>query len=219
MTKKERNNLILDNRGLVGVVTLKALRLDYVKRSLGSYEDVFQVGMIGLCKAADGFDAKRKARSGPRKGKPVAFGTYAGKVIWNEIVHTAQESALVGIPSNFNRKTVPEYLNEKAKLALGVKQLDYTKACESLHDRDCHMPILQKIANNEIVDCLIRHLPQLSSRDRKVINTCFGIGVKQAPARTLVRSFKLSTQRIHQIKDSAILFLKDKMEEHGHFTY
>lgn len=65
-----KENLILDNINLIYYV-LKQLNL-YEKR-----DDYFDVGMIGLCKAADTYNTDKKA----------AFSTYAYSVIMNSVLH------------------------------------------------------------------------------------------------------------------------------------
>lgn len=69
----EQQALVADNLGLVGAVIKGSVRnINLI--GLFSYQDIFQIGCLGLCKAA--------AKHNPEKGK---FGTYAYKAIRNEI--------------------------------------------------------------------------------------------------------------------------------------
>ena len=69
-----RNELIENNLRLVWYVVQNYFKADCDE---GNGDDLFQVGCIGLVKAADGFDANRG----------IQFSTYACKCIWNEIMH------------------------------------------------------------------------------------------------------------------------------------
>lgn len=91
---KEQQLVVEQNMGLVGKVIK-----DRVHGTGWSYEDLFQIGCIGLCKAA----------ATDRGG--ACFSTYAYRLIWNEICDTlisdtrraareqlSEEPALLGTP-------------------------------------------------------------------------------------------------------------------------
>ena len=86
-----RNELIENNMGLVYFIVNK-----YFPTYRGN-EDIIQIGMIGLCRAADFYD--------PNKG---AFSTYAGKFIANEIRHSFRESSRAIKCSSLDRMVTNE---------------------------------------------------------------------------------------------------------------
>ena len=69
MEQRTEEKLVMDNLGLVGLI-VGHYDLDYNER-----DDFFQIGCIGLCKAAGSFDRK----------KGIKFSSYAAPCIQNEI--------------------------------------------------------------------------------------------------------------------------------------
>jgi RNA polymerase sigma factor (sigma-70 family) len=88
---EERRALAEDNMGLVGLVIKDRVR-DISRIGLYTYDDLFQIGCMGLCKAA--------ATHTPGRSK---FSTYAYMLIRNEIF-----SALAYATLRKNRETVTE---------------------------------------------------------------------------------------------------------------
>ncbi len=79
--RSERDRRIEENIGLVHACAARF-------RGRGvEYEDLFQAGCVGLCKAADGFD--------PSRG--FAFSTYAVPLILGEIRHVFRDSGTVKV--------------------------------------------------------------------------------------------------------------------------
>jgi len=78
----ERNQLIEANMGLVGRVIKDKV---YGIRNIGifTYDDLFQIGCVGLCKAADTY----------KPGK-ACFSTYAYRLIRNEIFDALEYATL-----------------------------------------------------------------------------------------------------------------------------
>lgn len=85
----EQQRVVEQNMGLVGKV-IKDKVHDVGHLGMFTYEDLFQIGCIGLCKAA-------------ATDKGGCFSTYAYRIIWNEIcdaliqatrIHTREEPAL-----------------------------------------------------------------------------------------------------------------------------
>lgn len=70
MEQRTEEQLVKDNLGLVGII-LARYDVGYDER-----DDFFQIGCIGLCKAAEGFD----------RSKNIKFSTYAAQCIQNEIL-------------------------------------------------------------------------------------------------------------------------------------
>ena len=82
MQPDERNKLIADNMGLVGKVIKDKVR-DVRRIGIYDYDDLFQIGCIGLIKAVDAF----------KPGK-AQFSTYAYACIRNEIYEAIEYATL-----------------------------------------------------------------------------------------------------------------------------
>lgn len=96
-SKEKKDALVKDNLGLVHACANKF-------RGRGSeYDDLFQAGCVGLCKAAANFDAERG----------FAFSTYAVPVILGEIRRIFRDGGTVKVSRS---------LKEKARAALKAKQ-------------------------------------------------------------------------------------------------
>ncbi len=96
-SKKKKDLLVEENLGLVHACANKF-------RSKGAeYDDLFQAGCVGLCKAAANFD--------PDRG--FAFSTYAVPVILGEIRRIFRDGGTVKVSRS---------LKEKARAALKAKQ-------------------------------------------------------------------------------------------------
>ncbi len=95
--KASNDTLVKDNLGLVHACANKF-------RGRGAeYDDLFQAGCVGLCKAAANFDAERG----------FAFSTYAVPVILGEIRRIFRDGGTVKVSRS---------LKEKARAALKTKQ-------------------------------------------------------------------------------------------------
>lgn len=77
LTEQQRVK-VLENMGLVGKVIKN--RVTAYEGGIDSYNDLFQTGCIGLCKAA-------------ATDKGGCFSTYAYRLIWNEICTTLRRTA------------------------------------------------------------------------------------------------------------------------------
>ncbi len=96
-SKEKRDSLIRQNLGLVHACANRF-------RSRGAeYDDLFQAGCVGLCKAADNFDESRG----------FAFSTYAVPVILGEIRRIFRDGGTV---------KVSRTLKERSRSALKAKQ-------------------------------------------------------------------------------------------------
>lgn len=95
----ERDNLITNNLGLVHSCASR-----FKGRGI-EYEDLYQVGCIGLIKAADGFD----------KSRGLAFSTYAVPTILGEIKRLFRDTGAVKVSRSL-KETAIKVLNEKQRL-------------------------------------------------------------------------------------------------------
>lgn len=78
---RARNQIIEENTGLVGLVAKR-----YINRGV-DYEDLFQIGMIGLIKSVDKFDISHNVR----------FSTYAVPMIIGEIKVYLRDDGLIKV--------------------------------------------------------------------------------------------------------------------------
>lgn len=82
-TLDERNELVMQNTGLVGHVVHSMQRKGYFGKD--AVEDMVQVGIVGLINAARLHDPTYLS-----KGRPCKFSTYACWAIYNEILREIQ---------------------------------------------------------------------------------------------------------------------------------
>lgn len=83
---EERNALVVANRGLVSVV-LRKLHPDQLAR-LGGWDDAFQIGLLGLIRAAELYDETRG----------IEFTTYAVHGIARHVYNDAATAGLIRTP-------------------------------------------------------------------------------------------------------------------------
>ncbi len=95
MVKEKREKLIESNLGLVHSCATR-----FRDRGV-EYDDLFQAGCVGLCKAADGFD----------EGRGFAFSTYAVPVILGEIKRLFRDGGAVKVG-----RTLKERSRKTAKI-------------------------------------------------------------------------------------------------------
>ncbi|RJQ27089.1 sigma-70 family RNA polymerase sigma factor [Candidatus Parcubacteria bacterium] len=211
MNAKDREKLIMDNTGVVGIVAKKAWGLNYVRKSLGTFEDAFQIGMVGLCKAADKFDPTRLVQKGPTKGKPVKFGSYAGITVWNEITRTAISNSIIALPEIIAKKKKNANLKyeELAKKALSTRYIEDVQ----IDPRDRRsLSVPDKIHNREVFSILNEHISKLDDRQQRVIKTYFHFPGFKGPGCDLSADLGITRQRVQQVKCEAILKLKKSLE-------
>lgn len=112
----ERDNLITANLGLVHSCALR-----FKGRGI-EYEDLYQVGCIGLIKAADGFD----------KTRGLAFSTYAVPTILGEIKRLFRDTGAVKVSRSL-KETALKVLNEKQRLEkLNVAEVGVNTLAEKM---------------------------------------------------------------------------------------
>lgn len=99
ISREAMEKLINNNSGLV-----KSIASHYVNRGI-EYEDLIQIGMLGLMKAIDGFD--------PEKG--FAFSTYATPVITGEIKRQIRDTGYIKV-SRIYKRNAALLLRERARI-------------------------------------------------------------------------------------------------------
>jgi RNA polymerase sigma factor (sigma-70 family) len=121
MPPNERDKLIEENIGLVGRVIKDKVR---GVRGIGifDYDDLFQIGCIGLCKAADTY----------KPGK-VRFSTYAYILIRNEILDALEYATL---RRNRESLTAPEEFPGRSEPNLFAENMhDLDRLLDAAHEK------------------------------------------------------------------------------------
>jgi RNA polymerase sigma factor (sigma-70 family) len=183
LSKKERDEYILNNMGLVGTIVNKALNILYIKKSIGSFDDAIQFGVISLCKAVDTYD--------PSKG--FAFGTYAGRIIWNDLMSAAGKCALVRSPRHAMESKKDE-LKKKAESALNIDSIGIREMQAPCTRTTSPVDIaIQKETINKIRDAF-----QICDRNHRfILRHMFGFGTRtQINLTQIAGLMKISKQRV-----------------------
>lgn len=109
---KTRNKIVENNLGFV-----RKIANSYNKKSKESFEDLFQVGVIGLIKAVETYDLS----------KNIKFTPYALPKIRGEILHWLRDKGhLIRVPPRLQE------LHQKIKKHAKVKNISYEKAAQHL---------------------------------------------------------------------------------------
>ena len=136
----EKEKLITENFGLV-----RACAGKFVGRGI-EYDDLFQIGCIGLIKAADGFDESRG----------LMFSTYAVPTIIGEIKRVFRDTGAI-------------------KVSRSLKELSFkvAKAREQLEKQMCREPSISEVAESLGADeedvkdalCILQPISSLTYTD------------------------------------------------------
>lgn len=198
---KEQNKLVKGNLGLIGFV-LERWAVCLPESPAFDRNDKFQAGFFGLRRAAQKFD--------PQKG--CKFSTYATSWIFQSIMRAIH---LQG----FRTVRVPVYMhgaawNDKSEDAKNgmAEPMDIDDLFNVLKD-DNHQA-LKNLTQDEMEQDVHAAIAQLPWRERMIIRYRFGFvrRYKCAEAdRTLAkigRRFRISSERVRQIQESAFLKLK-----------
>lgn len=86
---EDRNALVLANLGLVGRV-LQSLPRHHDVPGVGFDADLYQMGVLGLMRAAEIYE----------KGRGARFSTFACRVIWSQIMQGLKRRELIWIPGH-----------------------------------------------------------------------------------------------------------------------
>ena len=178
---EHNESLIMDNVNLV-YFALKKLNL-YHRLS-----DYYDVGMIGLIKAAKTFD----------NTKGYSFSTYALKIVINEILLCLRKEKSNKQKVNFN--TIP---------------LD-TEVCENITLEDVlesDVNVEEEVIKKEMLDKLYISINKLNDRERDIIIYSYGLyNNKEMTQIELQNVFNISQAQISRLKNKAIKKLKELME-------
>lgn len=182
---EEREQLIIENEKLVYMV-IKKLKI------YNQLEDYYDVGILGLIKAADTYD----------KTKGYAFSTYAVKCIENEIKQEIRRTNQCKNKANLNCVSLNVIIKEE------YKSIELGDLIPS--DIDIEQELIDK--NN--IFMLNNALKKLSDKEQLIINICYGLnGFNKCTQRQIEKKLKISQAQISRIKNKAINKLKKYMEE------
>jgi len=208
--KKNREQLILSHLNLVNIIAAQI-----VKRSITSlpYEDLVQIGRIGLIKAADNY---KKSKS--------KFSTYANIRIFGEIMDGIRENGNISRNQSENLKSILFAINLELvsgkKLDLkriakitGIRREDIDHLLNYLEDPefglidDRTVDIPDEILINKQHGLIIEEamMMKLKHREEVVLRLYF---YSDIPLLEIARMMDLTESRVSQIKDGALKKLK-----------
>lgn len=220
------NKLIEINLPLVSSISKKFINRGY------DYEDIFQIGSIGLVKAIKNFDVKFN----------VKFSTYAVPMIMGEIKRFLRDDGIIKVSRNvkslarkihFDREALSKELNreptiEELSQYSGVNKEDIVLAVESsanlqyLYDtihQDDGAPVLlidkiseSNIEDNSVVDriALKDVLQNLDSKSRQIIMLRY---FKDKTQVQVAKMLGISQVQVSRIEKKVLLEMRKQLEE------
>ena len=220
------NKLIEINLPLVSSISKKFINRGY------DYEDIFQIGSIGLVKAIKNFDVKFN----------VKFSTYAVPMIMGEIKRFLRDDGIIKVSRNvkslarkihFDREVLSKELNreptiEELSQYSGFNKEDIVLAMESsanlqyLYDtihQDDGAPVLlidkiseSNIEDNSVVDriALKDVLQNLDSKSRQIIMLRY---FKDKTQVQVAKMLGISQVQVSRIEKKVLLEMRKQLEE------
>lgn len=181
-------SLVTDNINLIYFV-LKKMNL------YSQMKEYYDIGMIGLCKAAKNFD--------PNKG--YVFNTYAYRCIKSEILTYVRNVKADKRKTNYNTISLNTIVYSN-----GDKDSEIT-----LEDMlPSKINIEEEIIHKEQVEHLYIALSKLNKRELDIINSLYGLnGVKKLTQQELSKKYNLCQAQISRIKNKSINKLRRLLKE------
>lgn len=195
LTKELRDNLIVENQGLVGDVIKKHFKYNMPFDD----DDLFGYGVLGLTKAAYNYDPNKENK----------FSTYAYKKIWGEIkLGIRDKSGLIGSREERSKQSSRppkpfSYYEDKVKKyrdslgdnnTIGIDELSFDQNT-LITESDSYDSILDR----EVID---KVLSFLTTRDRKIFNMYYLENLSQKEISKLIGLSQPHVSRVLiQIKD------------------
>lgn len=224
--KEALNKVIEMNLPLVSSISKKFLNRGY------EYEDIFQIGSIGLVKAVNNFDPSYK----------VKFSTYAVPMIIGEIKRFFRDDGIIKVSRNvknlarklhYDKEKLTKKLNraptiEELSEYSGIKKEEVLMASESLNSMHYLYDTIHQDDGSPVL--LIDKLIEKSEEDKDIINRLAlkeAIGTLDVKARQIImlRYFKDKTQiqvakmlgisqvQVSRIEKRVLKQMKEKLEE------
>ena len=220
------NRLIEINLPLVSSISKKFINRGY------DYEDIFQIGSIGLVKAIKNFDVKFN----------VKFSTYAVPMIMGEIKRFLRDDGIIKVSRNvknlarkihFDREALSKDLNreptiEELSQYSGVNKEDIVLAMESsanlqylydtIHQDDgSQVLLIDKISEDSIEDsnmvdriALKDVLQNLDSKSRQIIMLRY---FKDKTQVQVAKMLGISQVQVSRIEKKVLLEMRKQLEE------
>jgi len=218
------NRVVEKNLPLVASISKKFLNRGY------EYEDIFQIGSMGLVKAINNFDSKFN----------VKFSTYAAPMIMGEIKRFLRDDGIIKVSRSvkttakklhYDRETLTKKLNrdptiDELSAFSGVSNEDIIFATESSHSLQYLYDVIHQDDGAPVL--LIDKLSETGSEDNDVVNKLVlkeVLGNLDAKARQIIllRYFKDITQiqvarmlgisqvQVSRIEKKVLKIMKDKL--------
>ena len=179
-------DLVIKNLNLIYKV-LKDLKMLYLQ------EEYFDIGVIGLVKAAKGYD----------DSKDITFSTYAYTVIRNEILYNLKKTTSNKRKANYNTISLNQVLASDG-------EKDFTLEDVIPSDTDIEEELIKK----EELEQLYAALFKLNDKEFKVITYLYGLlGTTELTQKEIAKRFNISQTSIARYKNRAIHRLRYFMEK------
>lgn len=155
-----RNELVTRNLGLVYHVVRRAFRRNGDLHLLGTEDDAFQVGVIGLIRAADMWD--------PGKPGAAKFSTYASKAIFGHVYRSIRTGGVITTPIYvWDDRRGDTWSRRCAERAAKVGSLDQRAGPTCSHWDD--VPDRATVPDDEVVEVVRAAVASLPGNRRGIV--------------------------------------------------
>jgi len=200
MYKKSRKEIILENLPLVKKVASKIYRR--LPEGTVEFEELVNVGVIGLMKAVDKYD-ETKAK----------FSTYAYIKIRGEILDFLRK--LDPLPRNLRNKIKNsdwEDVKEEAVFFLSIEE-NLFRNSDGIKVKDTLASTVpdpeDEVEKKERMELLSKAIGKLSEKEQLVLQLIF---VEELDLKSVAEILNISVSRVSQIKTSALKKLRNLLE-------
>ena len=209
------NRLIEMNLPLVSSLSKKFLNRGY------DYEDIFQIGSIGLVKAIKNFDASFN----------VKFSTYAVPMIVGEIKRFLRDDGMIKVSRNikslarkihFDKEELTKQLDREPTIEelseySGIEKEDLVFAVESHQDDGAPVLLIDKLSekgveDNDMIDkiALKEALRSLDEKSRQIIMLRY---FKDKTQVQVAKMLGISQVQVSRIEKKVLNVMRDKLQD------
>lgn len=187
-----------------------------IGRHWGSFEDVFQEGIIGLYRAINGYNAENGTK----------FISYAYSCVYRHIIAKAIEgSSIIRVPHNTTLKCKEEdELDEKfnTALQLAYKRTRNITSIQNQYEDECQIEdksLNEKEFKNSLEE-VKKALSNIKERQADILKRRMGLeNYEEQTLQEIGDFYKISKERTRQLEESAINKLKNWLKETDPDTY